>query len=116
MDSIFVIHWNEDESKRIADTLVIKDVAVDIEFKNMTRAIERIQVIEPSVILIYLTRQPPQGRKLAKQLRGLSETQSTPIIFVDGKEKEVKKARKEVPDAVYTTSSNLIQSIKLFMK
>ena len=116
MDSIFIIHWNEDEIKRIADTLVIENVAVDVESKVIARAIDRIKIIEPSVILIYLTRQPPQGRKLAKKLKEIPDTQAIPIIFVDGKDKEIKKARKEVPDAVFTTSSNLIQTIKLFMK
>ena len=46
----------------------------------------------------------------------MPDTQEIPIVFVDGKEKEVKKARKEIPDAVFTSSSDLIQSIKLFMK
>ncbi len=114
MDSIFLIHWNEKEAKNLANHLIIEDIVVDIEFEDDLRAFERIKIIEPSIILIFLTRLPSLGRKIAKSLKNCSETHEIPLIFIDGKDKYNNKLRKEIPDAIYTTSNKLDQVIRLF--
>jgi hypothetical protein len=116
MESIFLIHWNEEEAKKLAEYMLMEDVEIHIEYRNRARAIERIWDINPSVILIYLSRDPPEGRKTADSLIRFKELHHIPIIFVDGKEKDVEKMRKKIPDAVYTTSGQLDKTLKMFMR
>ena len=112
----FIIHWNVQEAEKYAQHLYEDGWSVDFEAVDGRRAFDLIEKDQPDVVVIYLSRLHIQGRALAKDLRESSETEAMPIVFVDGKEKAVKKALQEVPDAIPTTQDDILGVLLRFRR
>jgi len=105
---LFLIHWNAVEAEQYASSLETSGWTVEFEFADGDRAGKRIKELQPSLILIYLSRLPSHGRATAEGLRALKSTRQIPIIFVDGKDEAVEKTRQLIPEATFTTSAELM--------
>lgn len=107
MLNLFIIHWNEEELHEYVTPLLLKDWNVGYEFKNEVSAKLKIEKLKPNIILIYLKLTPSRGMFSARIIKQTDSIKHIPIIFVDGKPKNVKKSKIEFPDAIYATSENL---------
>jgi CheY-like chemotaxis protein len=110
----FIIHWNVQEAEQYAQLLYEDGWSVEFEAVDGRRAFDLIGKDQPDVVLIYLSRLHIQGRAVAVDLRESSETESIPIVFVDGKQKAVQKAMSEVPDAIPATQDEILGVILRF--
>jgi len=112
----FIIHWNVQEAEKYAQHLYEDGWSVEFEAVDGRRAFDLITKDQPDVVVIYLSRLHIQGRAVANDLRSSSETEAMPIVFVDGKEKAVKKAMQEVPDAIVTTQDEILGVLLRFRR
>lgn len=113
---LFLIHWNEAEAELLAEPFRSEGCSVEIESSDGARAGKQIKAQPPDVIVIYLTRLPSHGRETAHGLRSLKATRHLPIVFVDGNEEALEKTRAKVPDAIYTTSGKVRQTLAEVIK
>jgi CheY-like chemotaxis protein len=104
----FIIHWNVQQAEKYAQHLYEDGWSVEFEAVDGHRAFDLITRDQPDVVVIYLSRLHIQGRAVASDLRESSETETIPIVFVDGKKKAVEKAMEEVPDAIATTQEEIL--------
>ena len=109
-----LIHWNPSEAGAHAQTLRQAGWQVEIEAEDGAHAGNAIKADPPQVVVIYLSRLPSHGRETALYLRSTKANRSIPIVFVDGKDEAVEKTRAEVPDAIYTTSEQLVSILQKF--
>ena len=65
----------------------------------------------PFAFVIDLSRLPSQGREIAIALRQSPRTRSVPILFVNGEADKVEAIRSVLPDAVYCTTKDLIETL-----
>ncbi len=79
-------------------------------------AFDKIKADQPDVVVIYLSAMPAYGRALADDLRANRETAGIPIVFVDGKDKAVKKAQEEIANAVFTTQEDILGELLRFVR
>lgn len=86
------------------------------ESVDSRRAFDLIKDSRPDVVVIYLSVLAPYGRALASDLRLRDETKEIPILFVDGKHRQVKKALKEVPGAIATTQEDVLGELLRFRR
>jgi len=70
----------------------------------------------PAAVLIDLDRLPSQGRTLAVVLRGGKSTRHIPIVFAGGTEDKVRRAREQVPGALFTTWTRVAPALKSALK
>jgi hypothetical protein len=99
---VVLVHWNAAGGHDRADEL--RKAGFDVAFEpatpaSMRRAAER----PPDAFVIDLSRLPAQGREVGKWIRERKATRGVPIVFVDGEKDKVEKARRELPDAVFTS-------------
>jgi DNA-binding NarL/FixJ family response regulator len=104
---LFYIHWNPIEAEAWASSFREDGWDVRLEAKDGDRASRRILGDPPDVVVISLTRLPSHGREAAVYLRSRKGGSEVPIVFVDGTLDAVGKAASKVPEAIYTTSSEL---------
>jgi CheY-like chemotaxis protein len=112
----FIVHWDTLEVKEYSQHLFEDGWSVANEAVDSRRAFDLIKQERPDVVVIYLSRHHTLGRVVAKALRSESETRDIPIVFVDGKEKIVRKAVAEIPDAIHTTQEDLLGELLRFRK
>jgi hypothetical protein len=108
---VILIHWNTAEGRERAERL--RETGFDIAFEpttpaSMRRAAER----PPDAFVIDLSRLPAQGREIGKSIRIRKATRSVPLVFVNGEKEKVEKARRELPDAVFTSWERIGGALK----
>jgi DNA-binding response OmpR family regulator len=104
---LFLIHWNESEAEALAEPLRSSGWEVEVESRDGVRAWNSIKTNPPRAVVIYLTRLPSHGRETAQALKSFKATRATPIIFIDGKDEALEKAKAKVPDALFINTSDL---------
>jgi two-component SAPR family response regulator len=107
MLNLFVIDWNEEELYKNIEPFLKEGWNVGYEFNDEIYAKVNVENLKPDVILIYLNTSPSKGRNAAHLIREEESIKNIPLIFVGGKSKDVKKVKKEHPNAIYTTSDRL---------
>jgi CheY-like chemotaxis protein len=111
MPRVVLIHWNADEGRERADDL--RKGGFDIAFEPTTPAsLRRAAERTPDAFVIDLSRLPAQGREVGKRLRERKSTRHVPLVFVDGEKEKVEKARRELPDAVFTSWGRIAAALK----
>lgn len=111
---LFLIHWNGPEAAKLAAPLQKAGWQVETEAEDGARAGKRILGDPPAAAVIYLTRLPSHGRETAHALRSYKAGRAIPIVFVDGPEDKVAKVQEKVPEAIFTTSTKLLQVLARF--
>jgi DNA-binding response OmpR family regulator len=109
---IFLIHWNLREAEEHADVLRRSGFEVSIEAQDGAMAWRNIKSNPPKVVLIYLSRLPSHGRQTAQGIKLTKATREIPVVFVDGKDDVVEKTKEMIPEAIFTTSSDLLETLK----
>jgi CheY-like chemotaxis protein len=112
MGRILLVHWNESEAAERARGLVKHGHEVLTLWNSEKPGLDRIRNTPPDVFVIDLTRLPSQGREIAGYFRRIKATRNIPILFVDGDSERVKRARALIPDAEFTTSTDIKKAIK----
>ena len=106
-----LIHWNREEGIERAAFLGRRGIAVDFEpFDG--KLPKRLGEQPPAAIVIDLERMPSQGRDVAIALRIRKTTRHIPIVFVGGTKEKAAGVRKLLPDAVYSSWDDILDSIR----
>lgn len=110
VDRIRYIHWNAAEAEERAGLL--REAGLSVVHDPLTPAgMRALRAEPPDVILIDLTRAPSQGRDLALGFRKHRATRRVPLVFVGGEPKKVARIRDLLPDATYTTWSEINSAV-----
>lgn len=107
MLNLFVIDWNEEELFKNIEPFIKEGWNVGYEFNDEFYAKANIDNLKPDIIIIYLNNSPSKGRHAAHLIKKEESIKNIPLIFVNGKRKDVKKIKIEYPKAIYTTSDRL---------
>lgn len=111
MPRVALIHWNPAEGHERAERL--RKAGFDVAFEPTTPAsMRRAGERPPDAFVVDLSRLPAQGRELAKRIRERKATRGVPIVFVDGDKEKVEKARRELPDAAFTSWGRIGGTLK----
>jgi hypothetical protein len=98
-------------AKLFADKL--KRFGYRIEWEKVNPGILRdIRDKPPVAVVIDLTRAPTQGRDVGVYIRHHKTTRKTPIVFINGGEERVARAKELLPDAVYTEWKGIRKALK----
>jgi hypothetical protein len=108
--TVRVISWKEDRSAEIADVLTTAGFAVDADTPDAA-VLRAIDPSDHAAIVIDLGRLPAQGRDLGIMFRTRASTRSIPLVFVAGAEDKVARVRKILPDAVFTSRSEMSSAV-----
>lgn len=68
---------------------------------------DRLRGLAPSLIVVDGARAPSHGRSTAGWLAAQPRLRTVPVLFVDVSDRDVPKAKKEVPRAQFATWSGL---------
>lgn len=112
MKKIRLIHWKPAEAEELVKVLRAVSFEVDYEaFSNKVMQADRQS--PPDAIVIDLTRLPSQGRDIGIAYRTYKATRHTPIVFVGGKSEKVADVRKILPDATFSSWSEIQDTLNL---
>ena len=112
----FVVDWDVVAVDGHCRVLYEDGWEVERESVDPRKAFDLIRSYRPDVVVIYLSHLPAYGRALADDLRAAEATSEIPVLFVDGKEKAVKKAMAETPGAVHTTQEDILGEMLRFRR
>lgn len=111
---LFLVDWDVVAVDEHSQHLYEDGWEVERESVDPRKAFDLIKSYRPNVVVIYLSHLPAYGRALAEDLRLSEDTKEIPILFVDGKEKAVKKALRETPAAIATTQEDILGELLRF--
>jgi hypothetical protein len=109
-DIIRVISWKEDRAAEIAGELAAAGFAVEAGMLDPA-ALRALGGTDLSAWVIDLGRLPAQGRDLGVMLRRRATSRHIPMVFVGGAEDKVARTREVLPDAVFTTRSEMSKAV-----
>jgi CheY-like chemotaxis protein len=112
MHIIRLIHWNEKEAHERASLLKAKGFRVIHSVVKGQQDMRDLRNNPPDAIVIDLTRLPSQGRDIGMFVRQSPSTRSIPLIFVDGEKDKVERIKELLPDAHYTSWTNIQGIVK----
>jgi glutaredoxin len=108
MNNAFLFHWNAHEAEKLAEQIQGYGwQIIGVEAKDGARGSKLVRELQPTVVIVYLTRLPSHGRETAAYIQSVKAASQIPIIFVGGKDEALRKTREKVPNAVYTTQDEL---------
>jgi CheY-like chemotaxis protein len=106
MYRVRLLHWNKEEARERSEQLA--DLGYQVEHKLLDLAgLRRLRAEPPDAVVIDLSRLPSQGRDVALGIRTYKATRHVPLVFVGGVPGKVARVRDLLPDAVYTTWSEV---------
>lgn len=106
-----LIHWNAAEAEQRAALLQAAGYAVDSEPFTGPPSMRKLRADPPDAVVIDLARLPSQGRDVAVNIRHYKATRLVPIVFVDGQPEKVGRIRELLPEAVYTSWSEIAAAL-----
>lgn len=104
---LFLIHWNSAEASTLAEPLRDLGWTVEVETEDGARAGKRIPELQPTVVVIYLTRLPSHGRETTNYLASTKATRHVPIVFVGGQGEALERTKAKAPNALHVTAEAL---------
>ncbi len=107
MKRVRLIHWNVDEARERRDLLTAEGYRVEWEPTPGPDLFKKLTADPPAAVVIDLSRLPSGGRDLALEIRHRRSTRHVPIVFVEGVAAKVERLRALLPDAFYTTWSDI---------
>ena len=110
MPLLHLFHWNADEAESLAGKLEAAGYATSLHTQGGGLPVRDMQ--NAAAVVIHLSRLPSQGRAVAAWLRGSKSTRGVPIVFVDGLPEKIARVKRDLPDAIYTSSKNLVGALK----
>jgi CheY-like chemotaxis protein len=107
IERVRLIHWNVDEGRGRRDRLTAEGYRVEWEPRLEPDLFKKLTADPPAALVIDLSRQPSGGRDLALEVRHRRSTRHLPLVFVEGASDKVDRVRALLPDAVFTTWSDI---------
>jgi hypothetical protein len=111
MRQVRLIHWNAAEAEERADRLRAAGYKVVYKPLDGVAALRELWDNPSIAVVIDLGRLPSSGRDVALLLRQRKTTRHVPLVFVGGAPEKVTRVKKVLPDAVYTTWSQIRSSL-----
>jgi len=105
-----VISWKEDRATEIAGALAAAGFEVEAGMLD-TAALRTLHAADLDAFVIDLGRLPAQGRDLGIIFRTRANSRNIPLVFVDGAEEKVARTREILPDAIFTTRSEMPSAV-----
>ncbi len=103
MAKVLLIQWNAGEARDRLPRLRAAGHTATSYSQHGGVGLQKFRNRPPDAVVIDLSRLPSHGRAVATWLRQQKPTRHVPIVFVDGDREKVARARKELPDATYTS-------------
>jgi hypothetical protein len=108
MHRVRLIHWRTAEATPLIEAIRTGGFVPEYDPNPNGRAVMRaIRAHPPDAVVIDLSRLPSHGRDVGAWMRSLKSTRNIPIAFVGGELAKVEKVKAVLPDAAYTTVSDL---------
>lgn len=107
MKRVFLVHWNQEETRFYAAGLQSLGYAVETESDDGAKGYRRIKASPPDVVIIYLARLPSHGRETALALPTTESLCDLPLVFVGGKPKVVEQIKPLFPGAEFTSQDDI---------
>lgn len=111
-ERLFLVHWNEAEAEKLAESLRQAGWPVEIEARDGTRAWETVRANPPLGLVVSLDRLPSHGRETALAVRKSTAGRTIPIVFVGGEPEKVAAVRARIPDALYLAHDELVPALQ----
>ena len=108
--TIRLVCWKEDRASALAAELEASGFAVNAGTVDGA-ALKALGQSPPDAVVIDLGRLPAQGRDVGIMLRTRATSRHVPLIFVDGAEDTILRARETLPDAVYTPRAEMAKAV-----
>jgi CheY-like chemotaxis protein len=113
MPRIRLFHWRAEEAKRLIAVLRASGYTVDYPGDTVNGNWRSLRESpQPVAAVIDLTRLPSHGRWVAAEIRATKSLRHIPIVFVDGDPDKIERIRKDLPDAVYTSRTQVASALK----
>jgi CheY-like chemotaxis protein len=103
---LFLFEWNKEAAQARAKQLPAKWI-VETEFEEGSRGCRNCKAFEPDVIVLDLAVKPSHSREVGRALRQFKPMRTLPLVFLDGAEEDVAKAKAKVADGIFVTSGQL---------
>lgn len=113
---VFLFQWDAPSAKKRIEELRANGWAVQVESADGARGGTKLLHNPPDVAVFDLTVRPSHSRETANGVRSYKAGRTIPMVFVDGKDEDVRKTRAKVTDARFTTSAKLIQTLNSVIK
>lgn len=108
MNNAILFHWNAQEAVKLAKQIRgFGWQIIGVEAEDGARGSKLVRELQPTIVIVYLTRLPSHGRETAAYIQSVKDASHIPIIFVGGKDEPLRKTKEKVPNAVYTTPEEL---------
>ena len=111
MHRVRLIHWNAAEAEERAGRLRSAGCEVVHEMLDPV-GLRELRGDPPDAVVIDLGRLPSHGRDVAMGIRKYKATRHVPLVFVDGDPEKVARIKELLPDALYTTWSEIRSSVE----
>jgi hypothetical protein len=115
MATVVLIHWNSAEGRELAALVRKFGLKVTLEYEDAPLILKRLRASPPAAVLIGLDRLPMQGRNVGIVLRTGKQTRHVPIVFAGGESAKVERVREVLPDATYTSWTDVASALKQAM-
>jgi hypothetical protein len=112
MPRVRLFHWRAEEAKPLIAALRAGGYTVEYPGDKANGSWRSLRENPPLAAIIDLTRLPSHGRHVGAEIRATKSLRHVPIVFVDGDPEKVERIRKDLPDAVYTSRSRLVSTLK----
>jgi CheY-like chemotaxis protein len=109
---VLLIHWNAQEAATLLETLRRAGHVIDYDEKADYGLLRRLRLSPAEAVVIDLARLPSHGREVATAIRGSKATRHIPIVFLNGAAEKVEAIRRQLPDAVYTSTADLESALR----
>lgn len=112
--TVTLICWNAAEGRGRAGWLRQRGfkVTLEVESRSGPAILRRLRENPPGALIINLGNLPMQGRDVGLALRTSRQTRHVPLVFAVGEPSKVENIRKTLPDAVYTSWTELSAALR----
>jgi CheY-like chemotaxis protein len=113
-----VVHWNHAEGEERIQRLRAAGFEAELLCSpdSAPKELRALRENPPAAVLVDLSRLPSHGRALATALRQQKATRAVPIVFVGGETGKIAQTRELLPDAVYTSWTEIQTALPCAMK
>ncbi len=116
MARVTVIHWKPEEAADKLEQLRQAGHNTRLSTPKTSADLAALYKNAPDVLVIDLTRLPGQGRDMGLHLRQRNATRNVAIVFVGGDPQKVSRYKQVLPDAIYTSWSQIRGAISRAIK
>ena len=107
-----LICWDAGLARERVQSLSGAGFEIDASRLNPSGLIGQFKALAPAAVLIDLDRLPSHGHAVANALRQSPSTRRIPIVFAGGAPEKLPRIRKEMPDALFTSWTDVLRALK----